>query len=162
MRDPRAMLFSMHKVSNSFVRFKEHPDILCEFMLEDMEMESKLGHLRYDWNWELHSLVAVAISLVALHHPTSPAVIWKSNTVIWSVGTSTPDTMWQEHSLSSLAFHFLRKWLTMLTIFVLALETAASTLVSTGQMITTQTIGRIRFRNRWEACTDESNNRSFK
>ena len=42
------MLFSMHKVSNSFVRFKEHPDILCEFMLEDMEMESKLGHLRYD------------------------------------------------------------------------------------------------------------------
>ena len=41
------MLFSMHKVSNSFKRFKEHPDILCEFMLEDLEMESRLGRSRY-------------------------------------------------------------------------------------------------------------------
>ena len=52
------MLFSMHKVSNSFVRFKEHPDILCEFMLEDMEMESKLGHLRYDTMIETESYIA--------------------------------------------------------------------------------------------------------
>merc|ERR1719264_1285884 len=41
------MLFSMQKVSNSFLRFKDHPDILCEFMLEDLEMESKLGPSRY-------------------------------------------------------------------------------------------------------------------
>ena len=30
------------------MRFKEHPDILCEFMHEDLEMESKLGPSRYE------------------------------------------------------------------------------------------------------------------
>jgi len=46
IRDPRAMLFSMHK-TGEFKRFKKHPEILCEFMLEDLEMGSKLSSSRY-------------------------------------------------------------------------------------------------------------------
>ena len=41
------MLMSMQKAKNSFLRFKEHPEILCEYMLEDLEMQAKLGPLRY-------------------------------------------------------------------------------------------------------------------
>ena len=43
VRDPRAMLYSMHKIDDAFIRYKEHPEILCEYMLEDLDMESKLS-----------------------------------------------------------------------------------------------------------------------
>ena len=47
VRDPRAMLYSMHKMKQSFFRFKEHPEILCEFMHEDLKMETELSPSRY-------------------------------------------------------------------------------------------------------------------
>lgn len=40
------MLYSMNKTTKSFLRFKEHPEILCEYMLEDLEMETKLSPAR--------------------------------------------------------------------------------------------------------------------
>ena len=47
VRDPRAMLYSMHKMKQSFFRYKEHPEILCEFMHEDLKMETELSPSRY-------------------------------------------------------------------------------------------------------------------
>ena len=41
------MLYSMHKMKQSFFRFKEHPEILCEFMHEDLKMETELSPSRY-------------------------------------------------------------------------------------------------------------------
>ena len=40
------MLCSMHENKHSFFRFKEHPEILCQYMLEDLEMETKLSPSR--------------------------------------------------------------------------------------------------------------------